>query len=138
MAYFVYDRMEIQYIKNRAWCFDIGKKCNFKNSHDFLKRLNSTLLKNFIKILILEPFWGKCINDSTKNYRFLGEKGFHTNVFFCPFLQILEQHFCVYSKKVFTCCSAKSPDTPNNPNIRRYSSTFLPGKCFCINSTEQT
>ena len=72
--------MEIQYIKNRAWCFEIGKKCNFKNSHDFLKMLKSTLLKNFIKISILEPFWGKCINDSTKNYRFFGE-----NDFFLPF-----------------------------------------------------
>ena len=134
MAYFVYNWMEIQYIKNRAWCFEIGKKCNFKNSHDFLKMLKSTLLKNFIKISILEPFWGKCINDSTKNYRFFGE-----NEFFLPFFANFRAALlCIHSKKVFTCCSAKSPDTPNNPNIRRYSSTFLPGKCFCINSTEQT
>lgn len=45
---------------------------------------------------------------------------------------------CGWIFYLLTCCRAKSPETPNEPSIRRYSSTFLPGKCFCINSTEQT
>ena len=42
------------------------------------------------------------------------------------------------NEDMLTCCNAKSPVTPNEPNMRRYSSVFLPGKCFCISSTEQT
>ena len=38
---------------------------------------------------------------------------------------------------LITCCRAKSPETPNDPSMRRYSSDFLPGKCRCISSTEQ-
>lgn len=50
---------------------------------------------------------------------------------------VIEQSF-LSSISGLTCCKAKSPVTPNDPSIRRYSSTLRPGNSFCINSTLHT